>query len=88
MFDRLPNIGKFEIFAGVGLKDSESRSQNVGSTGSAFVLIRFPLVDANFFFDISASSLKMRARLPLTVFFGFFALYTLVTFSQKTLRVC
>ena len=49
MFEILPNIGELEIFAGVGFKESQSRSQNVGSTYSALVLLRFPLVDANFF---------------------------------------
>ena len=52
----------FEIFVGVVFKDSQRRSQNVGSIGSDLVIHRFIPVDRAKFFDISVASVKMTAE--------------------------
>ena len=52
----------FEFFIDAVFKDSQSRSQNVGSTGSALVIRRFIPVEPAKFFDTSVASVKMTAE--------------------------
>ena len=72
----------FEIFGVVVFKDSQRRSQNVGSTSSALVIRRFSLVDRANFFDISVVSVKMTAEHLQVAAVGPLRLSLVVSFSD------